>query len=102
MSAFSLSSVGPNSIQVAELAHPAPDSVVSLEDRLIQNFASSALNAERDQADITSMLKRPDITNPEVLSELQVRTAQYNIDVSLLNALVRKSVSTAETLLRSS
>ena len=102
MSSISLSSVGPNSIQVAELAHHALDSVVSLEDRLIQSFASSAMGVEQDQANIKSMLTRPDITNPEVLSELQMRTAEYNVDVSLLNVLVRKSVSVAETLLRSS
>ncbi|AZC51680.1 hypothetical protein C4K35_4101 [Pseudomonas chlororaphis subsp. piscium] len=102
MSVSSLSSVGLDSIQVAELARPSSGSVISLEDRLIQNFASSAVDIERDQAKIYAMLERPDITNPEVLSELQIRTAQYNIDVTLLNALVRKGVSTAETLLRSS
>jgi len=37
-----------------------------------------------------------------VLSQMQIMMAQYNIDVSLLNVLVRKTVSTAETLLRSS
>ncbi|AYN18861.1 hypothetical protein CHR29_18290 [Pseudomonas monteilii] len=69
---------------------------------MIESFASSAVGTERDHARITAMLKRPDITNPEVLSELQLLTAQYNIDVSLLNVLVRKTVTTAETLLRSS
>ncbi|TKK37743.1 hypothetical protein PflCFBP13517_25680 [Pseudomonas fluorescens] len=69
---------------------------------MIQNFASSAVSAEQDQAKINAMLERPDITNPEVLSELQMRTAQYNIDVTLLSTLVRKGVSTAETLLRAS
>ncbi|PMY35972.1 type III secretion system inner rod protein PrgJ [Pseudomonas sp. FW305-25] len=69
---------------------------------MIQSFASSAVGTERDHARINAMLKHPDITNPEVLSELQLLTAQYNIDVSLLNVLVRKGVTTAETLLRSS
>ncbi|ROM93882.1 type III secretion system inner rod subunit SctI [Pseudomonas brassicacearum] len=102
MPVSSLTSVGLNSVQMAELARPAPDSVVSLEGRLIESFASSAVGTERDHARINAMLKRPDITNPEVLSELQLRTAQYNVDVTLLNALVRKAVTTAETLLRSS
>lgn len=87
---------------MVELALPEPGPVVSLEGRLIEGFASSAVAAERDHARINAMLKRPDITNPEVLSELQLLTAQYNIDVSLLNVLVRKTVTTAETLLRSS
>lgn len=91
-----------SSIQMAELAHPESAAVVSLEDRLIDSFAHSAVGRESDKAKITAMLARPDLTNPEVLSELQVMTAQYNIDVSLLNALVRKTVTTAETLLRSS
>ncbi|RII78415.1 hypothetical protein D0894_08620 [Pseudomonas monteilii] len=69
---------------------------------MIESFASSAVGTEHDHARINAMLKRPDITNPEVLNELQLLTAQYNIDVSLLNVLVRKTVTTAETLLRSS
>ena len=87
---------------MAELARPEPGAVVSLEGRLIEHFASAAVDTERDHARINAMLTRPDITNPEVLSELQLLTAQYNIDVSLLNVLVRKTVTTAETLLRSS
>ncbi|WP_256573244.1 MULTISPECIES: type III secretion system inner rod subunit SctI [unclassified Pseudomonas] len=87
---------------MVELALPEPGPVVSLEGRLIEGFASSAVATERDHARINAMLKRPDITSPEVLSELQLLTAQYNIDVSLLNVLVRKTVTTAETLLRSS
>lgn len=91
-----------DSVQMAELARPAPDSVVSLEGRLIESFARSAVSTEHDHAKINAMLLRPDITDPEVLSELHLMTAQYNIDVTLLNALVRKTVATAETLLRSS
>jgi len=102
MSVSSLGSVDLSSLKLVELARPEPGSVVSLEGRLIERFASAAVGTERDHARINAMLKRPDITNPEVLSELQLLTAQYNIDVSLLNVLVRKAVSTAETLLRSS
>ncbi|ELF6206220.1 type III secretion system inner rod subunit SctI [Pseudomonas putida] len=102
MSVSSLGSVDLSSLHLVELARPEPGSVVSLEGRLIERFASAAVGTERDHARINAMLKRPDITNPEVLSELQLLTAQYNIDVSLLNVLVRKAVSTAETLLRSS
>ena len=102
MSASLLATSGVGSVQIAELALPLPTAVVSLEDRLIESFAGSSVGTEQAQARINAMLDRPDLTNPEVLSELQVMTAQYNIDVSLLNALVRKTVSTAETLLRSS
>ncbi|OPA97789.1 MULTISPECIES: type III secretion system inner rod subunit SctI [Pseudomonas] len=102
MSASSLVVDGVNNIRIAQLARPAPTEVVSLEDQLIKNYANAAIGVGQDQTEINAMLGRPDITNPEVLSELQIRTAQYNVDVSLLNVLVRKSVTTAETLLRSS
>ncbi|WMI97543.1 type III secretion system inner rod subunit SctI [Pseudomonas chlororaphis subsp. aurantiaca] len=102
MSTSSLVVEGVNKIRIAQLARPAPTAVISLEDQLIKNYANAAVGVQLDQTKINAMLRRPDITNPEVLSELQIRTAQYNIDVSLLNVLVRKSVTTAETLLRSS
>lgn len=88
--------------QIAVLPQTSAADVVSLEDRLIQNFAGSAVGIERDYNAINAMLMRPDITNPEVLAQLQIRMADYNIDVNLLNTLVRKTVATAETLLRSS
>jgi hypothetical protein len=48
------------------------------------------------------MLGSADITDPEVLAALQQRSGEYAIEVSMINALVRKGVSTVETLLRSS
>ena len=102
MSTALVGPMGVDQLKVAELARPENNVVVSLEDRLIQSFASSSVSAESEVSAINAMLKRPDLTNPEVLSELQLRSAQYNIDVTLLNTLVRKVVTTAETLLRSS
>lgn len=87
---------------MALLPRSNDSAVTSLEDRLIQNFAGASVKIDGDASGINAMLARPDITNPEVLAELQTRMAQYNIDVNLLNTLVRKSVATAETLLRSS
>lgn len=87
---------------MAKLAPLTDGAVVSLEQRLIQGFAQSSVDVQRDHASINAMLARPDITHPEVLAELQVRMADYNLDVNLLNILVRKCVATAETLLRSS
>lgn len=88
--------------RMVELPQAGDGAVVSLEQRLIQGFAQSSVTAAHDHQAITAMLGRPDITNPEVLAELQVRMADYNLDVNLLNTLVRKGVATAETLLRSS
>jgi hypothetical protein len=85
-----------------ELRGPHEGPIVSLESRLIEAFAGSAVNSEQDVSAINQMLQRPDITNPEVLAQLQELTGQYNVDINLLNVLVRKAVGTAETLLRAS
>jgi hypothetical protein len=76
--------------------------VVSLESRLIEAFAGSAVNSEQEVSTINQLTQRPDITNPEVLTHLQEQVGQYNVDINLLNVLVRKAVGTAETLLRAS
>ncbi|WP_433766860.1 type III secretion system inner rod subunit SctI [Pseudomonas putida] len=95
-----LSDIEPASF--TELRSPQEGPIVSLESRLIDAFAGSAVNSEQDVSAINQMLQRPDITNPEVLAQLQEMTGQYNVDINLLNVLVRKAVGTAETLLRAS
>jgi type III secretion system protein len=85
-----------------ELRSPQEGSVVSLESRLVEAFADSAVSSEQDVSAINQLLQRPDISDPEVLAQLQELTGQYNVDINLLNVLVRKAVGTAETLLRAS
>ncbi|SFA73065.1 hypothetical protein SAMN03159488_00230 [Pseudomonas sp. NFIX10] len=87
---------------LVELDGPQEGPVVSLEARLIGAFAASAVDSGREVAAINQLLQRPDIGNPEVLAQLQELTGQYNVDINLLNVLVRKAVGTAETLLRAS
>lgn len=87
---------------LAELRGPQEGPVVSLESRLIEAFAGSAVNSEQEVSAINQLMQRPDITNPEVLARLQEQVGQYNVDINLLNVLVRKAVGTAETLLRAS
>jgi hypothetical protein len=102
---MSVQSIGASLIQrtnFAEITGPQDSSVVSLESRLIDAFASSAVSSEQDVAGINQLLQSPDITSPEVLTMLQERVGQYNVDINLLNVLVRKAVGTAETLLRAS
>jgi hypothetical protein len=86
----------------AELRGPQEGPVVSLESRLIEAFAGSAVDSQQEVSAINQLLQRPDITDPEVLAQLQELTGQYNVDINLLNVLVRKAVGTAETLLRAS
>jgi len=97
---ISLSDIGRTAF--TELRGPQEGPVVSLESRLIEAFAGSAVNSEQDVAAINQIMQRPDITSPEVLATLQELTGQYNVDINLLNVLVRKAVGTAETLLRAS
>lgn len=85
-----------------ELRDTQEGSIVSLESRLIQAFAGGAVGSEQDVSAINQVMQRADITDPEVLTHLQELTGQYNVDINLLNVLVRKAVGTAETLLRAS
>lgn len=85
-----------------ELRGPQEGPVVSLESRMIELFADSAVNSEQEVSAINQLMQRPDVTHPEVLARLQELTGQYNVEINLLNVLVRKGVSTAETLLRAS
>ncbi|MCP1500733.1 hypothetical protein J2Y86_005440 [Pseudomonas migulae] len=87
---------------VTELRSPQEGPIVSLESRLIEAFAGSAVNSSQEVSSINQLMQRPDITSPEVLAQLQEQMGQYNVDINLLNVLVRKAVSTAETLLRAS
>lgn len=97
---ISLSDIGRTAF--TELRGPQEGPIVSLESRLIEAFAGSAVSSEQDVAAINQIMQRPDITSPEVLSKLQELTGEYNVDINLLNVLVRKAVGTAETLLRAS
>jgi|GEM_PF-877296 len=98
----SLSALGVTQTQFAELRVPGEASVVNLEDRLLRAFAETSVETAQKTSTIEGMLRRPDITDPEQLAILQQRSGEYAVDVSMINALVRKGVSTAETLLRSS
>ncbi len=102
MSFQNISLLGVSQARFAELRVAGEASVVNLEDRLLRAFADSSVGTQNRTSTIDAMLKRPDITDPEVLAVLQQRVGEYTVDVSMINAMVRKGVSTVETLLRSS
>ncbi|MFZ4968487.1 type III secretion system inner rod subunit SctI [Pseudomonas gingeri] len=89
-------------VAMVELRSPGENAAVSLEARLIEAFAGSAVDSARQVDGVRRLLDSPDITHPEKLAVLQEQLGQYNVDINLLNTLVRKAVGTAETLLRSS
>ncbi|WP_030127897.1 type III secretion system inner rod subunit SctI [Pseudomonas sp. QTF5] len=86
----------------AQLRSPQEAPPISLESRLIDAFANSAVSSGQEVSSINQLMQNPDITSPEMLARLQEQVGQYNVDINLLNVLVRKAVSTAETLLRAS
>lgn len=87
---------------IAGLGDPQESPLVSLEDRLIDAFANAAVGSGAEVSSIEQLAQSPQITSPQALAQLQERMGQYNVDINLLNLLVRKAVGTAETLLRAS
>ncbi|MGL4604469.1 MAG: type III secretion system inner rod subunit SctI [Iodobacter sp.] len=77
-------------------------SVISLDDRLLQAFAQSTVATEMDKNAVMQRLSNPEALNdPAALFDLQVRTSNYNLEVSMISTLTRKAVSAVESLLRS-
>lgn len=75
---------------------------VSLEERMIQAYATASVGAADEQHDVIHQLQKSRITSdPAELFRLQQRTSDYNLQISMISALTRKGVSAIETLLRS-
>ncbi|HID7510658.1 TPA: type III secretion system inner rod subunit SctI [Enterobacter hormaechei] len=75
---------------------------ISLDDRLIQAFSKSAVNLGMEKDDILARLEQPNaVTDPAELFALQLRSSNYNLEVSLISTLTRKAVGAVEGLLRS-
>lgn len=76
--------------------------VVSLDDRLIHAFAGAAAYAETEKMSVLQKIEQSGrVTDPAELYALQVRTANYNLELSLISTLTRKCTGAVETLLRS-
>lgn len=89
------------SSQVRDIT-PQESDVVSLDDRLIQAFSRSAVNLGMEKDSILDRLENPAaITDPSELYSLQLRSSNYNLEVSLVSTLTRKAVGAVEGLLRS-
>lgn len=76
--------------------------IVSLDARLIDSFSRSAVSLGTEKEAILSRLENPAaITDPAELFSLQLRSSNYNLEVSLISTLTRKAVGAVEGLLRS-
>lgn len=76
--------------------------VTSLDDRLLQAFSTSAVSSATERNDILESLNQADtVTDPAKLYDLQIRSSNYNLEVSMISTLARKTVGAVESLLRS-
>ncbi|MBG6245630.1 hypothetical protein CS369_14130 [Candidatus Symbiopectobacterium sp. 'North America'] len=58
---------------------------VLLKDRLLRAYARESVNMSAEQRDVISLLENTNAsTDPEMLAELQQRTSDYNLHVSLI------------------
>ncbi len=77
-------------------------SVLSLDELMVQAYSTKAAGAATEQQAVLNKLQQPEVTSdPAELFKLQQRTADYNLQVSLISTLTRKGVGAVETLLRS-
>ncbi|MFQ6283757.1 type III secretion system inner rod subunit SctI [Yersinia enterocolitica] len=75
--------------------------VLPLDDRIIQSFAKTAVQTENTKNTALQNIQNPQQgLSPEKLIESQEVLANYNIEVSLISTIARKSVGAVETLLR--
>lgn len=101
MQTLAIQSLDTLTSQVRDITPQASD-VVSLDDRLIQAFSRSAVDLGMEKDSILDRLENPAaITNPAELYSLQLRSSNYNLEVSLISTLTRKAVGAVEGLLRS-
>ncbi|AVG16924.1 type III secretion system protein PrgJ [Chromobacterium vaccinii] len=88
-------------IQVSDISQTTQQTV-SLEDRMIHAFAESAVATGTEKTAIMQKLDQPEaLSDPAELFQLQQRSSNYNLEVSMLSTLARKGVGVVESLLRS-
>lgn len=76
-------------------------SVVSLEDRLIHNYAQSMVELADQKMDLKSRLTDLNrLMDPKLSIRDQEDLSKHNMEMSALSTLVRKATSAIETVLR--
>lgn len=77
------------------------DAVVPLDDFLLQAIAKNTVSSQQDKADVMTKLQEIQTTSdPAKLFDLQQRTSDYNLKMSLFATLARKAVGAVETVVR--
>lgn len=75
--------------------------IVSLEDRLIKAYAETAVESEKNRKSVLENMEKNVKLTPEELIKVQDKVLNYNIELSFISTVARKTVSAVETLLRS-
>jgi len=87
--------------QAAELFQAKNENVADLDEMLMNSIAQAAVATYSEKQSVISKISGSDaITSPEELLEIQQRTSDYNLQVSLISTLARKAVGAVETVLR--
>lgn len=75
---------------------------MSLDDRMMQAYAKSAVSLGEDRQNVVHSIEMEPgkLSDPGHLFALQQRISDYSLQVSLTSTLTRKAVSAVETLLR--
>ncbi|AKG72626.1 hypothetical protein WN53_18325 [Serratia fonticola] len=77
------------------------DDVIPLDNLLLNSIAENAVGSHQDRSEIMSKLQEiKTTTDPAKLFELQQRTSDYNLKMSLFSTLARKAVGAVETVVR--
>ncbi|WP_342221086.1 type III secretion system inner rod subunit SctI [Candidatus Fukatsuia endosymbiont of Tuberolachnus salignus] len=84
---------------VANDITPDNNPIVSLEDRMVQSYATNAVDFSDRRNEILAKIANPRISTDE-LAQLQKELGEYNFDVSLISALTKKVTGAVETCLR--
>lgn len=80
---------------------PSINDSSTLEQRLIEAYIESSGKYDLQKQQVMDLVNGINsATSPETLFAIQQKTADYNIEVSLISALTRKATGTVETLLR--
>ncbi|WP_258089447.1 type III secretion system inner rod subunit SctI [Serratia liquefaciens] len=77
------------------------DDVIPLDNFLLKSVAENAVSSQQDKDEIMSRLQElQTTTDPAKLFDLQQRTSDYNLKMSLFSTLARKAVGAIETVVR--
>lgn len=87
--------------EATELFRANNDDVAGLDEMLMKSIALGAVTTHAEKQSVIQKMSGPDaVTSPEDLLDIQQRTSDYNLQVSLISTLARKAVGAVETVLR--